>query len=131
MTPKEMFQLREQGKTYQEIADEIGASRQGVHQAITNYTKRVLTSYRGKGFYLENIKYKGIFEYFLENEEETVSGFTKKLYDTPYTGNTSKVRGFITGKIESYFTIEQIKRICDVVGKPFEEVFKEREDYVQ
>ena len=131
MTAKEMFQLREEGKTYQEIADEIGKTRQWVHQAITNYTKRVLTSYRGKGFYLENIKYQGIFEHFLENEGETISSFTSKVYDTKYPSRTSTIRGFITGKQDSYFTIEQIKRICDVVGKPFEEVFKEREDYVQ
>lgn len=109
----------------------VGSSRQAVGYKITAYAKRVLSTYRGKGFYLENIKYKGIFEYFRENEEETVSSFSKKVYNSPYAGRTAMIREFITGKHDSYFTIEQIKRICDVVGKPFEEVFKEREDYVQ
>lgn len=127
MTPKEMFKMRQKGATYQEIADEVGISRQAIYKQIEVYVKRTMTSYRGKGFYLDDIKFQGIYDYFKENEEETISSFTKKIFDNPYASKTQTIRDFITGKHNAYFNIDQIKCICDVIGKPFALVFKERE----
>ncbi len=43
-------------------------------------------------------------------------------------GNHSgKIRCFLKGENDSSFTIAQIRRMCEIVGKPFEETFKERE----
>lgn len=60
---------------------------------------------------------------------ETVSSFALKIYgkDSSANRNISKVRGFIQGKYDTFFNIHQIKRMCEIIGKPFEEVFKERE----
>ena len=40
MTREEMLALREQGKTYQEIADMCGCSRQNVHEILKRQPKR-------------------------------------------------------------------------------------------
>ncbi len=49
----------------------------------------------------------------------------KKVYGYA-TGNTDKFKSFITGEHDSHFKLEHIKRLCEVVGKPFEETFAER-----
>jgi hypothetical protein len=84
---------------------------------------------RGKRLDLNSIKYDAIREYFEKNENETVTSFSQKIYATEWScgDRSSLVRKFIKGEQESFFTIKQIKRMCEIVGKPFEEVFKECE----
>ena len=42
MSCRQMVQMRLEGYTYQEIADELGVSRQCVHEKLTKYDKKLL-----------------------------------------------------------------------------------------
>ena len=131
MDGKEIVQMRMDGKTFQEIADFCGISKQAVHQKFKSYM-RFLAGERGntvdgRRFNINDIPYKGLHEYFKENEKENVSSFCRKMHggkeNTPFA---TKMRNFLTGANASHFTIEQIKAMCGIVGKPFEEVFENR-----
>ena len=69
---------------------------------------------------MRDIKFKAIREYFAANYKETPNSFATKVGVTPHT-----MRNFLLGKCNSYFNVTQIKQMCDIVGKPFEEVFCE------
>lgn len=120
---KEMLEMRMNGATYQEIANAFGMSKQCAHQIISNYC-RALSGIRGQGFDVRNIKYEGLRSYFLENYNETLSSFTEKILGANTNSKVPTMRNFLTGKHATRFSIEQIERICEVVGEPFEEVFK-------
>ena len=129
MTAKEMFEMRQKGATFQEIGDAAGMSRQGAQGIVVRYAKNLVALKRGKGsgLYLDKIVYQGIYEHFVKNEEETFTSFARKIYDHEPSTTAMKMRGFLMGEHDSYYTIGQIKKMCEIVGKPFEEVFKERE----
>ena len=129
MTNKEMLQMRLDGATYQEIADKCGITRQAVHDAIKHYTEKITSGRRGHRFSYKQIKFVGIYEYFKNNENMSVSTFAKMVYGTGTrnSGRIATLRSFITGERNSHFPIPQIKRMCEIVGKSFEETFKERE----
>ena len=126
MTNKEMLEMRMNGKTFQEIADACGISKQGVHERLKLYAKR-LAGIRGQGFDISTIKYEGLYEYFEENLEESLYSFAIKIGMGKDGGRVATIRNFLTGKHHSRFSIPQIKKMCEVCGKPFEEVFKERD----
>lgn len=126
MTNKEMLEMRINGATFQEIADACGVSKQDAHERITRYFKKVVNSKRGQNFSCDEIIYEGIYEHFMRDENESVTSFAAKVFEDNGT-RSSTMKNFITGKNNSHFTVAQIKKICAVVGKPFEEVFKERE----
>ena len=118
MTTEEMMKMYIDGATYQEIADICGLTKQNVHERVNRYSKRLFSGYRGCNFYVDDIKYDAIREYFDKNPYESVSGFSRKVgvyYQT--------MRNFLKGNHDTYFTIQQIRQICEIVGKPFEEVF--------
>ena len=126
MTNKEMLEMRINGATFQEIADICGISKQDAHERINRYFKKVVNSKRGKNFTCDEIIYEGIYEHFMRDENESVTSFAVKVFGCNGS-RASTTRNFITGKNETHFTINQIKKMCEIVGKPFEEVFKERE----
>lgn len=126
MTNEEMLEMRMNGATYQEIADICGISKQRVHQKIGEYSQRIKGLRRG-GMYLEEIKYKGIYEYFKENLDVAFGRFVKGISGDISRCATEKMRRFLRGEHEVKFSVAQIKKMCEVCGKPFEEVFKERE----
>lgn len=124
MTVQEMLKMRIDGATYQEIADSCGVTRQCVQHKLKEYSKKITTGKRGRQFSIKEIKFKAIRDYFSVNETETMTSFSTKVYG--YLGGTAAtLRNFLKGKTESYFTIPQIRRMCEIVGKPFEEVFEE------
>jgi predicted DNA-binding protein YlxM (UPF0122 family) len=116
------------GVTYQEIADAAGISRQAVHQTITGLLNTLAHHKRGRDFYYSNIKYKGIYEYFANNQNATFTSFVKAVAENNSSKKAPTIKNFLTGKHDSRFTIDQIKRMCKVCGKSFEEVFEERGD---
>ena len=129
MTPQEMIEMRKNGATYQKIADMCDTSRQNIHEAVKLYEEKIAQGRRGRKFSYKKIKYKGIYEYFKNNEDMCISGFAQLIYGSSHCNNQYyKIRAFIIGENNSHFTIPQIKRICEIVGKPFEEVFAERSD---
>lgn len=124
MTTTEMMVMRVNGATYQEIADACGLSKQDVHKRIVRYTKRLTSGVRGHGFCLLDIKYKSIAEHFDGHARESISSFANAV-GVP----AGVMKNFLTGKADSHFTISKIRRMCEIVGKPFEEVFAE--DFVK
>lgn len=122
---KKMLEMRLNGATFQEIGDAFGITRQGALSTVNNYCK-LLAGIRGHGFDVNQIKYQGIYEYFLKNPSESASSFVFKVFGYN-SGKSNAMKHFLLGERTMYFSIEQVKRICEIVGKPFEEVFKERE----
>jgi hypothetical protein len=118
--------MRLDGRTLQEIADHEGISKQAVYEKLETY-KRKMAGARGHGFNINTIVYNGIYEHFAKNQHETVSSFAEKVYGTARGGHSATVRSFNQGERQSRFTIDQIKKICDIVGKSFEETFELRE----
>lgn len=121
---KEMLEMRVNGATLQEIADKYGVTRQAIHQTLKCYTDRL----SGKRFGLDvnKIIYKGIAEHFLTHPEESMSSFSRKIFGYFEGIRPRDLRKNMFGEHEMYLSINQIKRICKVVGKPFEEVFELR-----
>lgn len=125
MTNQEMYVLHEQGTTYQAIADICGISRQAVHQKVHRHKRRV-DGIRGHHFDIEKIVYKGVYDWFREHFDESIYSLCTKVYGCNCGNRHTTIRDFLKGEHNTYFTIEQIKRLCEIVGKPFEEVFERR-----
>jgi DNA-binding XRE family transcriptional regulator len=121
---KEMLEMRTRGATLQEIADKYGVTRQAIHITLKNYTDRL----SGKRFGLDvnKIIYKGIADYFLAHPDESMSSFSRKIFGCGEGIRPRDLRKNMFGEHEMYLSINQIKKICEVVGKPFEEVFELR-----
>lgn len=132
MDGKEIVKMRMDGRTFQEIADYYGTTKQAVHTKFRSYLK-ILDGERGrtvagKRFNINRIPYKGLYEHFREKETETISSFALKVSGSEAATNfIQKMKTFLNGTHNALFKIDQIKRMCEIVGKPFEEVFEERE----
>ena len=127
MQMRKLIDMRENGATYQEIADAVGMSKQRVNKIIAKNAPE-LKCIRGHHFDIEQIVYKGIYDHFKNNPHESLASFIKKLYG--YYGNEAKkIKGFITGTSnKTLYTVPQIQKMCEVTGKTFEELFALRED---
>lgn len=123
---KEMLLMRLNGMTFQQIADKCGVSRQRAYQSVMAYTDRIAKGKRGRVFFYEEIIFESIREHFEKKEEETITSFAVAVFGEN-SKKTTTMRTFLKGETDSRFTISQIKRICEICGKPFEEVFKEIE----
>lgn len=120
MKTEEIIELRESGVSVRKIAEMCGISRNAVYDRIFVYEKRANRGIRGKCFWVRDIKFKAIRDYFAVNYRETPNSFATKVgvaYPT--------MKNFLLGKCNSHFNVNQIKQMCDIVGKPFEEVFCE------
>lgn len=71
MTTKEMVLLHSEGMTFQKIADICGVSRQAVHQRVSTYCEDKIDK-RGRQFNVAKIKYKGLYEHFMNNPNEII-----------------------------------------------------------
>ena len=121
---EQIYRMRMDGYTFQEIGDKLGVSKQCVNE-IFNKQFRRMKGIRGYGFKVDSIVYKGIYEHFKDNPLESASSFTEKIYG--YVGNrTPTIKKFITGKKETFLTIPRIQKMCEITGKTFEELFERR-----
>ena len=123
---EDMLEMRNNGATYQEIADTVGCSKQYVHQCLAK-SKPEIKFMRGKGFCIKRIVYKGIYDHFVRNPEESVTSFAKKVFGHGNANGIDVIRKFITGVHDSYFNLTHIKRMCEVTGLTFEELFERRD----
>ena len=123
---EELIKLRESGRSYQWIANRYGVSRQCVYHKIKTYCQRKSADMRGRGFSVEQIKYVGIYEYFKAHPNETVTEFCRKTLNDDST-SVQKIKRLIIGGHDVYLSLKQYRAICAVVGKSFEETFRERE----
>ena len=124
MTNEEIWEMKMTGATYEEIAELCGISKQAVWYKVKSYTDKVLGK-RGHSFDIELIPYKGIYEYFESDFCMSITAFCKRVGANTGTG-VATMRNFLTGKNNTRFSIDQIKAICETIGKPFEYVFEER-----
>lgn len=123
---KEMYDLWCEGLTYREIAEKCGCSYQCVWEKVVNYREKIETGRRGHKFFCNEIKWQGLYDWFVEHEFESITSLCKKCFGNG-SANHGRMKSLLTGDRTAFFNIDQIKKICDVIGKPFEEVFKERE----
>lgn len=125
MTNETMYEMHKNGFSYQKIADVYSISRQAVHQRITSYKRKVL-GIRGQSFDINKIVYKGIYDWFCTHYNENVYSLAKKLYKDNPSSRTQNFKRFLVGENNSHFSIPQMKLLCEIIGKPFEEVFERR-----
>lgn len=128
LTNKELYEWRQRGATYQEMADAEGTTRQDVFQKVKAYERKLMGK-RGRinGFNINKIVYKGIYEYFRDHIDETVCSFSNKVFG--YAEKVQCVKRFLLGESESLFKVHQIKKMMEVTGKSFDELFELREMY--
>ena len=128
MTNAEMFEMRKGGATYQEIADLCGISKQSVYSRLHYYVRKV-NGIRGRGFDINKILYQGLYDWFNENMGESISSLCEKVFGSGNGKNYyDKFRFFIIGKHDSSFKVGHLKKLCEVTGKSFEELFKRRDE---
>lgn len=124
LTNKELYEWRQRGATYQEMADAEGTSKQTVYMRVKAYEKKLMGK-RGNTIHLNKIVYKGFYEHFKDHINETISSFAVKVFGC-HAKNTQTLRVFLFGECESSFKIHQIKRMMEVTGKSFDELFELR-----
>ena len=124
MTSKELYEWRQQGATYQEIADAEGISKQAVYLKVKSYEKK-LEGNRGRRFDINKIVYKGFYEYFVENPDVRISTLTDEIFGVG-GNNVAKTRQFLYGEHETLLKIRTIKTMMEITGKSFEELFERR-----
>jgi hypothetical protein len=125
MTSKVMYELRRSGYTYQSIADMCQTSKQNVYVRVMRYERKAVKGIR-KDFNINEIIFKGIYEHFKNNPNESICSFSCKVWGYSCKSLSKKVKALLTGKNQSYLNASQIKRICEVCGTSFEETFAER-----
>lgn len=107
MTKKEQFiEMRNQGMTYQAIADKFGCSKQYVHDTVNKKRKIKFT---------KKTPYQNLRNYCIK-EGITTDKICEELNITP-----GKLRYFLRGSRSVKF----IKGILKVTGLTFEEAFME------
>jgi predicted transcriptional regulator len=121
-----MAQMHESGMTQQQIADVYGISRAAVSQTIQRINHKKTRKIRGRALDIERIKYKHIYEYFKSHVDETASSFADKVFGYAAGGGCMKMLNFLYGQHEVHFTIDQMRMLCETVGKSFEEIFEGR-----
>lgn len=115
MTSQEMLQAWIKGKTYQEIGDICGISRQAVYLRIKTLSK-------GK---MSKIVYKGVYDYFANNDNMNFSKFASQVNDNGQIIEYGSLKRFLCGEI-TRVPLSVIMKICEIISKPIEEVFKRR-----
>ncbi|MPN40624.1 hypothetical protein SDC9_188162 [bioreactor metagenome] len=112
-----MRQMRESGKTYQEIADHYGVSRQCIQQHLGTYSpnKFIASSIRP-------VIYEGLREWMLKNKV----GYTEMIRRIGKTMTMPPVkkcmREKLTGRIR--LSISDVDDILRVTGLTYEEAFR-------
>jgi predicted transcriptional regulator len=121
MTRREqVMQLREQNKTYQEIGDELGISRQRVGAYLKTANPRGY-----KAWVKGRCVYTGLREWLIDNKC-TMRQFIIQLGYTYHTNNAARWRNLLNGNTR--LNIEEIRSIIWLTGKTFEELFVEDKD---
>lgn len=124
LTNKELYEWRQRGATYQEMADAEGISRQAVFLKVKAYEKK-LKGKRGRGFDVNDIVYKGLYEYFKANPTMNISKLAEAVFGS-VGSNMDRMRRFLLGNAETLFKIKNIKKMMEITGKSFNELFELR-----
>lgn len=114
-------EMRLNGATLEEVANEFGCSKQNIQQEFKKIYESLTSNKCQK---ISRVIYKGIANWLLDNGK-SVSSLAAMVYDnySPRKGTWffEKMRG------ERVLNIQEIKKILEVTGMTFEECFEERE----
>ena len=113
MTSREMLEERLNGKTYREIGEMCGISRQAVQIRI----KMLLN---GRAY--NKIVYRGVQEYFVSKRGMNWRKMTDEINRDECLVSCTTLAKFLQGE-SARISIKAIVRICEIIGKPFEETF--------
>ena len=116
-TLEQKKELRNKGLTYQEIANELGISKQAVAQSLSKYSPRYFRRVSP-----ETCIYKGLRDWMNENKV-TMAEFLRKLGLTTNYRNYALYAERLRGRTE--FRKKEIDAILVFTGMTFEECFKE------
>lgn len=117
----EIIEMREAGKTFQEIGERYGVSRQWIQILLSRAAATYVTS---DAAFINEIVYDGIYRLFANDRTMTFAKFGRILFGY-YMNHAEyeRIRRWLTGGKDTCLTIAQIKRLCDYIGEPFESVF--------
>lgn len=125
----EMFRLWQSGWTHQKIADHYGMSRTTVYntiQRVINDQPSWQYSRRGKKLDIDKIKYRRIYEHFINHPEETCTSLALKVYGYASAASIEGIRHCMYKKHNVHFTLDQTRNLCEAIGVTFEELLEER-----
>lgn len=114
MTKKEqIIEMRNQGMTFQAIADKFGCSKQYVHAELNRQLKG-----RGVNSMKNKVVYKNILHWCVDNDK-SISGFCE-LAAKQCGCSTSTIYNFLSGDKKQ---MGKIRGILAITGMTFEEAF--------
>lgn len=116
-TLEQKKELRNKGLTYQEIANELGISKQAVAQSLSKYSPSYFRNVRH-----ETCIYKGL-RYWMNENKVTIAEFLRKMGVKPYYRNYQNFVDRMSGRTE--FRKKEIDVILAFTGMTYEECFKE------
>ncbi len=123
MTTKEMMILRLEGLSLKQIGEMCGISKQAVHKRLDRFYREEMNGRIRCRFDIDEIVFRGIHEYFESTPKLTLEQFYRRL---GINCTKETLRRFIVGESNSKLTIPQINKICEVIGKRYEDAFAVR-----
>lgn len=106
----EMFKMKLDGFTYEEIGEKFGLSRQRVHQILSIGETKIKIN-------LDYVIYPGLKKW-MEDNTINASALQRIMYKN---GNTGRAKQKLSGEVK--FNIHDIKKIIKASGLTFEELF--------
>lgn len=115
-------QLRKDGKTYEEIAQEMGVTKQAVYSALKN-AGRIRRRYET---IFEECPYVGLRKFLLENKKLKIYGIARGIFGGVSQKEMAKVHRILRGD-DVLVTFRNIKNLETMTGMGFDELFATEE----
>lgn len=119
---KEANEMLANGKTYKDIADRFGVTKQYAHSYMNSDKIKPLRKRKNEKFYNEII-YKGFKYLFYKDEKLTVPLLAKRVAGRSDRALQEKLRRLMTGQ-DSSITIKDINTLLKMSGLTFEKFFE-------
>ena len=110
------------GETFTEIAQHFCVCRQTIHYHFT-----YPSTHRNAPQKEHSIIYPGIAKWFYANGMTYMKLGKIVFPDSGCVGSANRIRGYLIGE-KTHFTIELIRRLSEVTGMTFEEMFGKNEE---
>lgn len=118
----EMFAMRLDGYTLQEIGDKYGITRERVRQILTTVACRKANIRK----VTENLKYPNLSKWMRDNDV-SMGELWVKMGNKPANSGTTKISRLLKGDASLGLRMDQIKKILEITGMTFEEAFAEED----
>lgn len=114
-TLEEKKALRDQGLTYQEIADRLGISRQAVNMSLAGYNPRLFRHVTETGCIYPNLRR------WMNDNKVSPRELTRRIGYEPFQGNIVRTENRLRGSLEMKKSF--IDGVLRVTGMKYEEAF--------